>query len=98
MNLYKDVLHMEKISRVVKGVPSSFVFKSMKLDTDKGAGEAKLFVGPRSQLGEIEEFFKFNVGYSCRFDKENLLEYMHEVKMEYVFQSLNKYKDASLNT
>lgn len=89
---------MEKISRVVKGVPSSFVFKSMKLDTDKGAGEAKLFVGPRSQLGEIEKFFKFNDGYSCRFDKENLLEYLHEVKMEYVFQSLNKYKNASLNT
>lgn len=89
---------MEKVSRVVKGIPSSFVFKNMKLDTDKGAGEAKLFVGPKSQLEEIENFFKFNEGYRYKFDKSNLLEYLHEVKMEYVFQSLNKYKDASLET
>lgn len=89
---------MEKISRIIKGIPSSFVFKNMKLDTDKGAGEAKLFVGPKSQLGEIEDFFKFNKGYRYKFDKSNLLEYLHEVKMEYVFQRLNKYKDASLET
>lgn len=89
---------MGKISKVIKCIPSSFVFKNMKLSTDKGAGEAKLFVGSKSQMEEIDEFFKFNLGYSCRFVKSNLLEYMHEVKMEYVFQCINKYKAASIET
>lgn len=70
----------------------------MKLDADKGAGEAKLFVGPKNQLDEIEKFFKFDEGYNCRFDKTNLLEYLHEVKMEFVFQSINKYKNANIET
>ena len=77
---------MKKISKIIKGVPSSFVFKNMKLDTDKGAGEAKLFVGPKSQIEDINDFFKFDQAYSYRFDKSNLLNYLHEVKMEYVFQ------------
>lgn len=47
---------MKKISKIIKGVPSSFVFKNMKLDTDKGAGEAKLFVGPKSQIEDINDF------------------------------------------
>ena len=89
---------MGKISKVIKGIPSSFVFSNMKLDTDKGAGEAKLFVGPKKQIEEIEEFFKFDKGYSYRFDKANLLDYLHEVKMEYVFQCINKYKNASAET
>ena len=89
---------MTKISKIIKGVPSSFVFKNMKLDTDKGAGEAKLFVGPKSQIEDINDFFKFDQAYSYRFDKANLLNYLHEVKMEYVFQHVNKYKDASIET
>jgi len=89
---------MTKISKIIKGVPSSFVFKNMKLDTDQGAGEAKLFVGPKSQIEDINDFFKFDQAYSYRFDKANLLNYLHEVKMEYVFQHVNKYKDASIET
>ncbi|WP_052076864.1 hypothetical protein [Veillonella montpellierensis] len=89
---------MTKIRKIIKGVPSSFVFKNMKLDADKGAGEAKLFVGPKSQIEDINDFFKFNQEYSYRFDKLNLLNYLHEVKMEYVFQHVNKYKDASIET
>ena len=89
---------MTKISKIIKGVPSSFVFKNMKLDTDKGAGEAKLFVGSISQIEDINDFFKFDQEYSYRFDKSNLLNYLHEVKMEYVFQHVNKYKEASIET
>lgn len=89
---------MTKIRKIIKGVPSSFVFKNMKLDADKGAGEAKLFVGPKSQIEDINDFFKFNQEYSYRFDKLNLLNYLHEVKMEYIFQHVNKYKDASIET
>ena len=89
---------MTKISKIIKGVPSSFVFKNMKLDTDKGAGEAKLFVGSISQIEDINDFFKFDQEYRYRFDKSNLLNYLHEVKMEYVFQHVNKYKEASIET
>ena len=68
----------------------------MKLLTDKGAGEAKLFVGPKSKESEIDEFFSFAEGYTYRFDKTNMLEYLHQVKMEFVFQNMNKYKSANL--
>lgn len=47
---------MKKISKIIKGVPSSFVFKNMKLDTDKGAGEAKLFVGTKVRLRILMTF------------------------------------------
>lgn len=86
---------MDKTNYVVKSVPSSFVFSDMKLQKDKGAGEAKLFVGPKSKQDEIEEFFKFDEGYTYRFDKRNLLEYLHEVKIEFVFQKINQYKLAN---
>ena len=82
---------------VVKAVPSSFVFGDMKLLTDKGAGEAKLFVGPKSKESEIDAFFEFEKGYLFCFVKENLQEYMHQVKMEYVFQTINHYKDANMD-
>ena len=81
----------------VRGIPSSFVFSNMKLLTDKGAGEAKLFVGPKSKETDIDEFFEFGNGYVYTFDKKNVLEYMLQVKMEYVFQTINKYKVASLD-
>lgn len=87
---------MAKTNYVVKAIPSSFVFSDMKLLADKGAGEAKLFVGPKSREGEIDIFFSFGEGYVYRFDKTNMLEYLHQVKMEYVFQNINKYKVANL--
>lgn len=68
----------------------------MKLITDKGAGEAKLFVGPKSKEKEIDDFFQFDSGITYRFDKRNMLEYLLQVKMEYVFQSINKYKAANI--
>lgn len=38
---------MAKTDYIVRAIPSSFVFSDMKLMTDKGAGEAKLFVVPK---------------------------------------------------
>ena len=87
---------MAKTDFTVRAIPSSFVFSDMKLLTDKGAGEAKLFVGPKSKESEIDEFFSFAEGYTYRFDKTNMLEYLHQVKMEFVFQNMNKYKSANL--
>lgn len=88
---------MAKTDYVVRAIPSSFVFSDMKLLTDKGAGEAKLFVGPKSRESEIDSFFSFDEGYTYRFDKTNMLEYLHQVKMEFVFQNMNQYKDANLD-
>ena len=80
----------------MKAIPSSFVFSDMKLLADKGAGEAKLFVGPKSREVEIDKFFSFGEGYTYRFDKTNMLEYLLQVKMEFVFQNMNRYKVANL--
>lgn len=87
---------MAKTDYIVKAIPSSFVFSDMKLMTDKGAGEAKLFVGPKSKETEIDDFFRFGSGITYRFDKKNMLEYLLQVKMEYVFQLINQYKDANI--
>lgn len=87
---------MAKTDYIVRAIPSSFVFNDMKLLTDKGAGEAKLFVGPKSKENEIDRFFCFDENYTYRFDKTNMLEYLHQVKMEYVFQNMNQYKEANL--
>ena len=88
---------MAKTDYVVRAIPSSFVFSDMKLLADKGAGEAKLFVGPKSRESEIDSFFSFDEGYTYRFDKTNMVEYLHQVKMEFVFQNMNQYKDANLD-
>lgn len=87
---------MAKTNYIVKAIPSSFVFSDMKLMTDRGAGEAKLFVGPKSKETEIDNFFQFGSGIIYRFDKKNMLEYLLQVKMEYVFQSINQYKVANI--
>ncbi len=65
---------MAKTDYIVRAIPSSFVFSDMKLMTDKGAGEAKLFVGPKSKETEIDDFFRFGSGITYRFDKKNMLE------------------------
>lgn len=80
----------------MKAIPSSFVFSDMKLLTDKGAGEAKLFVGPKSKESEIDAFFQFGSGITYKFDKQNILDYLLQVKMEYVFQTINQYKVANI--
>lgn len=88
---------MAKTDYVVRAIPSSFVFSDMKLLADKGAGEAKLFVGPKSRESEIDSFFSFDESYTYRFDKTNMLEYLQQVKMEFVFQNMNQYKNANLD-
>ena len=87
---------MSKIE--VKAIPSSFVAKNMKLYSDTGAGEAKLFVGSTRNTKEFNEFFEFESDYKYRFSKENLLQYLNQTKLEYGFQKINRYKNVSLET
>lgn len=84
--------------KVVKGLPSSFVAHNMKLATDRGAGEAKLWVGQISNVNELDGFFSFDADYSYSFSRDNLLDYLNQVKLEYVYQKFNEYKDASLKS
>lgn len=84
--------------KVVKALPSSFVASNMKLATDRGSGEAKLWVGQMSNAAELDAFFCFDSDYTYSFSRENLVEYLNQVKLEYIFQKFNNYKDASLST
>lgn len=83
---------------VVKALPSSFVASCMKLATDRGAGEAKMWVGQKSNEAELDEFFAFDENYTYTFSKDNLLDYLKQVKVEYVYQKFNNYKNASIET
>ena len=82
--------------KVVKSLPSSFVASNMKLATDRGSGEAKLWVGQMSNAAELDSFFCFGSDYTYSFSRENLLAYLNQLKFEYVYQKFNSYKDASL--
>lgn len=84
--------------KVIKALPSSFVASNMKLATDRGSGEAKLWVGQTSNIEELDDFFGFSDGYSYSFSKENLLVYLNQVKFEYIYQKFNHYKNASLDS
>lgn len=82
--------------KVVKALPSSFVASNMKLATDRGSGEAKLWVGQMSNAAELDAFFCFDSDYTYSFSRDNLLAYLNQLKFEYVYQKFNSYKDASL--
>ncbi len=85
------------MQEIVKNVPSSFVKKKIKLEKDTGNGEGKFHLGSVQNEEDYRQFFN---GYASKniytFDKENLLEYMQQVKLEYVYQRVNKYKEVDL--
>ena len=84
--------------KVIKALPSSFVASNMKLATESGSGEAKLWVGQKSNSSELDQFFEFDSDYSYTFLRDNMLEYLQQVKVEYIYQKFNNYKNASLLT
>lgn len=75
-------------------ISSSFVKKNLKLVNDKGAGEAKLFVGSMQKENELDSFFNnFSTSNKYYFEKTNLLDYLKFMKIEYLAQKCNEYKD-----
>ena len=62
---------MEKKELVIKGLPSSFVARELKLAKDKGAGEAKLFIGSTSNSQAYDDFFEFDKKKSENNKKNN---------------------------
>ncbi|MDO4841659.1 MAG: hypothetical protein Q3982_03165 [Phoenicibacter congonensis] len=83
------------ISHVVK-IPSKFVSMDLKIIVDNGIGESKLFIGDDSRRNEFDDFFGFGTSIKYRFDRENLLCYLHEAKLEYIHHFFNQYKNVDL--
>lgn len=88
---------MDKLT--ITSIPSSFVSKDLKLIDDGGSGEAKLFIGSIKNEIEYNDFFRFleKDNYTYKFDKENLMLYLMQTKIEYVYQNINKYKSIDLD-
>lgn len=79
-------------------VSSSFVKKNLKLATDKGAGEAKLFIGSKHKEDELDSFFNyFSTDNSYFFERTNLIDYLKYMKIEYLAQKCNEYKEIDEN-
>ena len=79
-------------------IPSSFVAQNMKKADDLGSGESKLFVGPLSKEVELDNFFEFGSNYTYSISKNNLRDYLLQVKFEYVYHKFNNYKKATLES
>ena len=79
---------------------TSFVYKDFKPINDEGSGEAKIYVGSTSEQEEFNDFFGFNDKQTIKykFVKNNLLDYLQQVKLEYVYQFFNKYKNINIDT
>ena len=78
------------------GISSSFVKKKFKIKGDSGKGESTIYMGPRSKKVEFDSYFDFSGPTTYKLDKDNLLDYLQKVKIEYIYQSINKYENISL--
>lgn len=97
---------LTEVIRKISSVPSSFVKTNMKLTDETGAGEARLFIGNKSEFPKLNIFFgiensnekyQYITKYIVKFDRENFLDYMKYVKLEHVFQFFHKYKGTNLD-
>ena len=86
------------ITKRIMSIPSSFVAQNMKKADDLGSGESKLFVGPLSKEVELDNFFEFGSNYTYSISKNNLRDYLLQVKFEYVYHKFNNYKKATLES
>lgn len=80
----------------IKGIASSFVCKDMKLKTDKEMRESELFIGSVENEIVYDSFFEFEHEFVYTFDMINILEYLQQIKIECVYQTIHQYKNAGL--
>lgn len=67
--------------------------RPLKLATDKGSGESKLFVGTISNKQQYDTFFNnFDSTNTYQLKKDNLLDYLKYARLEYVAHKCNEYK------
>ena len=53
-------------------------------------------MGSLSKRAEFDSYFDFSGPTTYKLDKDNLLDYLQKVKIEYIYQSINKYENISL--
>ncbi len=90
---------MSKVDEFLQeAIPSSFVYNRLKIKTDGGSGEAKLHIGSKARENFFVEFFNdYDLNNRYYFDRSNMIEFMKYLKLEYIYQSLNEYKDIGLD-
>jgi len=73
-------------------ISDSFVAKSIKSSTTTGAGEAKLYIGKRSDEANLDLYFNAFSNITCTFDPVNLLE--HIDRMLLILPNIAKVRKA----
>jgi len=79
------------IDSITISISTNFVKTRMKLKEDTGHGETKLYVGSTNDASEYERFFAhFDETNTYSFERKNLLEYLEDMREEYL--RTDKYK------
>ena len=80
----------------VERIPYSFVRKDMKRTVD-GSGEAKLFVKCVSEDEEqrLDAFFGIGTELRCSISQSNILDYLKQVRLEYIYHNFSDYINAN---
>lgn len=81
-----------------EAIPSSFVYSNLKMKTDSGSGEAKLHIGSKLKEDNFRTFFNNYVSSNTYyFERNNMVDFMKYLKLEYSYQKINQYKDVDLS-
>lgn len=76
-------------------IADSFVINANKLENTTGHGERKLYIGNENK--ELRSFFgKKGFEVDCYFEKENLEQFMSQIKTEYLFPQQN-YRASNIS-
>ena len=87
------------MTEIVAAIPSSFVKKRLKLKDEKGSGESKLFIGSRNNENKYDHFFNnFDSSNKYYFLKSDLTDYLKYVKIEFLAQKCNQYKNLNMES
>ena len=78
-------------------ISSSFVRNDIKLRSDKGSGEAKLFLGSANDMSINEFFNDFNENNQFVIYKEEILNYYYKIFIEFISEKCNNYKNVGLS-
>lgn len=78
-------------------ISSSFVKNDIKLRSDKGSGEAKLFLGSTNDMSINEFFNNFNENNEFVIYKEEILNYYYKIFIEFISEKCNNYKNVGLS-
>lgn len=82
-------------NKLIVNLPSSFVSTSRKLKSDKGNGEAKLYIGNKKEENIIDSFFDdFNSENKYKIDILKIKTFFLKLYLEFNFEIFNEYKQT----